>query len=173
MLGDVDMSPEWSLISYKCQLSKGKTSLRILKNKVNSGRSKQEGCLACNNQECFQMLKIHPKSGETWWQLGWARSWWHLVRPWEYGVDSLTDHTGAWNRRVKVDWVFNNIHRALFHCLKSGIKYGKVVALFSIKVGGPWVCLLFSAPIGMSEIGDDSQCLEKRIPIRVHHHVSW
>ena len=34
------------------------------------------------------------------------------------------------------------------------------------------MCLLFSAPIGMSEIGDDSQYLEKRLPIRVHHHVS-
>ena len=73
-----------------------------------------------------------------------------------------TDHMGVWNRRVKVDWVPNNTYSALFHRLKSGIKYGKMVALFSIKVGGPWVRLLFSAPIGMSEIGDDSQCLRKR-----------
>ena len=113
------------------------------------------------------MLKIHPKSGETWWRPGWARSWWYLVRSWEYGLDSIwtgftTDHMGVWNRRVKVDWVSKNIYTALFHCLKSRIKYGKMVALFSIKVGGPWVCLLLSAPIGMSEIGDDSQCLRKR-----------
>lgn len=73
-----------------------------------------------------------------------------------------TDHMGVWKRRVKVDWVSKNIYTALFHCLKSRIKYGKMVALFSIKVGGPWVCLLLSAPIGMSEIGDDSQCLRKR-----------
>ena len=73
-----------------------------------------------------------------------------------------TDHMGVWNRRVKVDWVSKNIYTALFHCLKSWIKYGKMVALFSIKVGGPWMCLLLSAPTEMSEIGDDSQCLRKR-----------